>query len=174
MRVRITSPSTGTKSFRSIEMVNSRGARTKVQQKIAKNGESAAFLVQILDASDVDPSMVAFDRICPETGEMVERSAFTGAYEMWFPLNRTASGQPVADGAISFVDAIIKKMSEYHANGAFLTFEFEPVFGATYRQDPSYGTGENSAHLYQTLTISFNNYGLKSFGEARPTAVEGL
>lgn len=174
MRVRITSPSVGRTSTRTISMVNSRGQKTNVQQKIAKNGESAAFLVQVLDASDVDPSMVAFDRTCPETGEVVDRSAFTGAYEMWFPLNRTASGQPVADGAVSFVDAIINKMSEYHANGAFLTFEFEPVFGATYRQAPSYGVGENSAHLYQTLTIGFNNYGTKSFGEARPTAVEGL
>lgn len=175
MRVRITSPSVGKTSFRPITMTNSRGQATNLKQKTAKTGESAAFLVQVMDASDVDPSMVSFDRVCPETGETVAREAFTGAYEMWFPLNRTASGEPcLPDSGKSFVDAIIAKMSQCHTNGAFLTFEFEPVFGATYRQAPSYGAGDNASHLYQTLTIGFNNYGLKRFGEARPTAVEGL
>lgn len=174
MRVRITSPSVGRTSTRSISLTNTRGQKQNVNQKIAKDGNSAAFLVQVIDASDVDPSMVSFDRVCPETGEQVAREAFSGAYEMWFPLNRSASGQPVAEGVVSFVDAIIAKMSAYHADGSFLTFEFEPTFGPTYRQAPIYGTGDNSAHLYQTLTIGFNNYGLKSFGEARPTAVEGL
>lgn len=175
MRVRITAPSIGTKSFRALEVTTARGQKKSLKQKIAKSGESAAFLVQVMDASDVDPALVAFDRVCPETGEPVARTAFSGAYEMWFPLNRTGSGDPCdPTSGQSFADAIIAKMNALHANKEFLTFEFEPTFGPDYRQAPTYGTGENSAHLYQTLTIGFNNFGQKVFAVARPTAVEGL
>lgn len=173
MRVRITSPSMGVASSRPITYTNSRGQTVNAKQKVAKNGTSAAFLVSVMDASDIDSNLISFTRVCPDTGVEVSRDSFNGAYEMWFPLDRSATGE-ACDLDNSFASAILRKMSEFHSKGAFLTFEFEPVFGPNSRQNPVYGQGDNAARLYQTITIGFNNYGVKRFTEARPTAVEGL
>ena len=92
---------------------------------------------------------------------------------MWFPLTRTASGEPCeATSGQSFADAILKRMNELHAKGEFLTFEFDPTFGPKSMGEVNFG--DKSGLWYQTITIGFSNFGKKLFTVAKPSAVEGL
>lgn len=148
-------------------------------QSAGKNGPkksetSGAFLVSLIDTSDVDRELLEFSKVADD-GTPIVGKFFRGAYEMWFPLGTGTDGKPVQPGSVSFYDAVVAKLAELKASGSMLQFEFEPRFSRNSKGELAWGNRPDTRQfLYQTITVGFNSMGVKRFSVVDASPVEGL
>lgn len=142
--------------------------------KKREDGSSGAFLVSLVDASDVDRELIEFAKTTDD-GSAILPKFFKGAYEMWFSCTIGSDGKPVQSGGVSFYDAIANKLASLKNTGSSLVFEFEPRFSQNAKGQLAWGTRPDTRQfLYQTITIGFSSMGLKRFSVVEATPVEGL
>lgn len=142
--------------------------------KKREDGSSGAFLVTLVDASDVDRELIEFAKVTDD-GSAILPKFFRGAYEMWFSCDLTPDGKPVEGDAVSFYDAVANKLASLKNTGSSLVFEFEPRFSQNSKGQLVWGTRPDKRQfLYQTITIGFSSMGVKRFSTVEATPVEGL
>jgi len=150
MKVQVTASSLGA----SVNGVRgSKYARDKAGQPTRQ-----AFLVSVLDASGVNPALLAFDTV-DENGVAIPSGAFRGAYEMWFDIEQAQK--------------VVAKLASLTSEQV-LFFEFTPNFGPTSRGKLAGGSGVNEGIVYQTITIGADRFQRRAFSVGSAPAIEGL